>query len=231
MTFDGFASDAPIIPLPQALLHDLVPQISDPAELIVTLYACAAIAQQRRYPRSVSASTLRETRPLIEALDSLCQPRPVSAAFEDGLNAAVDRGTLLRGQLVSRGQWSERLALNDQDGRRAMSAPTVSAKTVESELLSGRSPSGGIAALWEEALGTPLPAILADEVAAAEARFGAEPLRDALREAAANNARNWRYVRAILDRWEREGRDERDQAAGFAAPGLETSRYRHLFKD
>lgn len=228
MSFDGFVSGAQPTPLPPALLLELLPQMRDPAELVVALYAIAAIARQRRYPRTIREADLRETRPLIEALASLCPDRDWEQSFQDGLSAAVERGVVLRGRSNVNGEWVTWLALNDVDGRRAMLEPQMHRPAT---VVEGRTESGGLAQLWESALGSPMPAILHEEVGRAAAKYGTELLHDAMLEAAANNVRTWRYVAAILDRWEREGRDERDSTTGAAASGLESSRYRHLFRE
>lgn len=229
MTFDGFPSGAPVTPLPQALLRDLAPAISDPAELIVTLYAIEALARMRRFPRLVRCEDLREQRPLVDALAGMCSPRDVDGAFTDGLSAAIERGTLLAGRIVDDGRWVEWLALNDADGRRALKAasiPPASAQVYGRDSLYSSAPE-----IWQSAFGTPVPAILAEEVKAAESRFGNDWLHDAFAEAAANGARSWRYVQAILERWEMEGRDGGDATARPAAGGFESSRYRHLFRE
>ena len=205
MSFEGFASGGQVTPLPAALLRDLAPRMDDPAELLVTLYAAEAITRLRRFPRMLARADLEDSRPLIDALASMCPRRDVSEAFTDGLEAAVERGSLLSGRSQRDGAWVEWLALNDADGRRAMSQ---AAAMPVPRAARGRTPMAfSAAAIWHDAFGTLPPAILSDELASAESRYGIEWLRDAFREAAANNARSWRYVTAILERWESEGRD------------------------
>ena len=75
--------------------------MSDPAELIVTLYAVEALARVRRYPRRLRCNDLRESRSMIEALANMCATtRELDEAFADGLNAAVERGSLLQARAV-----------------------------------------------------------------------------------------------------------------------------------
>ena len=229
MSFEGFVSGSPNTPVPQALLRDLAPAMSDPAELIVTLYAVEAIAQVRRYPRRLSVRTLRESRPLIEALAGLCAPREVDDAFSDGLSAATARGSLLRARAVEHGAWLEWIALNDADGRRALQS--ASPVTIEADVRGRESAYSSAPEIWQSAFGTPMPPILTEELKSAESRYGADWLQDAFVEAAANGARNWRYVLAILERWEMEGRNGGDATDRSAAGGLESSRYRHLFRE
>lgn len=234
MSFEGFSSGAPVTPLPQAVLRDLAPLMTDPAELIVTLYAVEAISRVRRYPRRMLCQDLRESRSMIEALASMCGPRDVDEAFADGLDAAVERGSLLRARAVEDGVWNEWIALNDADGRRALGAASMPQAR---QSVQGREAAYGSASeIWQSAFGTAMPPILTEEVKAAESRFGIDWLLDAFQEAAANNVRNWRYVQAILERWETSGRDKGgrdggDATARSATGGLESSRYRHLFRE
>jgi DnaD/phage-associated family protein len=69
--------------------------------------------------------------------------------------------------------------------------------------------------LYESLIGTLSP-LIADELAEAERLYPADWLEAAFREAAAQNARSWRYVSRILERWAIEGPDhaktERDHA-------------------
>lgn len=67
-------------------------------------------------------------------------------------------------------------------------------------------------ALFEDNVG-PLTPLIAEELAEAIERHGEPWVEDAIRLAVANNVRRWSYVRAILERWGREGRvDEVDRA-------------------
>ena len=62
----------------------------------------------------------------------------------------------------------------------------------------------GIFSLYESLVGTLSP-LIADELTEAERLYPAEWLEAAFREAAAQNARSWRYVSRILERWAIEG--------------------------
>ena len=58
-----------------------------------------------------------------------------------------------------------------------------------------------------------LSPMIADELKEAEALYPSDWIADAFREAALQNARNWRYIVRILESWEREGRS-RGQSHG-----------------
>ena len=207
--FGGFASGGAVTPLPEVLLEDAVPRMSDPAELAVTLYAVRLLQRVRRYPRLATVDALRSERALVETLASLCPERGVDAAFADGLEAAAGRGTLLRGeQHGAEGGPRTVVALNSADGRRAMAREAQACgfdATVGTAGPGAR--AAGVFQLYEDAIG-PVPPALAEELAAAEAEVPGEWLAEAFNEAAARNARSWSYVRTILERWQREGRGD-----------------------
>ncbi|MEO1166196.1 MAG: DnaD domain protein, partial [Chloroflexota bacterium] len=54
--------------------------------------------------------------------------------------------------------------------------------------------------------------IIADHLKEAEDDFSYEWIVDAITLAIENNARSWRYIRAILDRWQQEGRTEHEKS-------------------
>ena len=228
----GFAAAAPATPLPAALLHDLVPQMSDPAELVVTLYAVAALQRVRRFPRLLPLAELRAERPLIEALASLAPERSAEQALEDGLQAALARGSLLRSSDAN-DQARDWIALNSADGRRAVAH---SARLIGRPARAAPAPLGpeaegqAIIRLYEEAIG-PLPPSLAAELHEAAATYPPEWIADAFAEAVEMNVHNWRYVRSILQRWQQEGRDDaspRSIRAQMERSG--PSRYDHLIQ-
>lgn len=205
--FDGFPAGAQPVPLPDIFFEDVAPLIDDPAELLVTLYALRALSRVMKYPRLIASAALRSERPLIEALASTCSDRDADRAFEDGLSAAIDRGTLLCGRRAGPdGRAARVIAINSEEGRRAIAREAEPMAAAESAEAGGPPRGAEIYRLYEDAIGAVPPAIAAD-LAEAQAGYPPEWLADAFREAAAANARSWNYVRAILERWQREGRD------------------------
>lgn len=234
--FEGFGSGERVTPLPQSFWLELLPGMTDPAELVVTLYALDALSRVRRFPRRLALAELRNTRALIEALDSLCPERELEQAFNDGLSGAMQRGSLLCERIQQapddpQSGWSDWIAVNDPDGRRAMAfAPALPASVPTPRAAQPR--GGGIIQLWQDAFGTGLTPLLRDELLEAESRYPYDWLRDAFTEAAAQHVRSWRYVQRILERWQEEGRDETNRTTGGrSGPRLDESRYRHLIRE
>jgi DnaD/phage-associated family protein len=207
--FEGFRTGAPAVTLPAQFFAELLPQIVDPAELRVTLAALFAIQRRRGALRAVRRSELAAEPALLGALEW----HGGGAAIEGALAAAVARGGLLSCALED---GDELIFINHAAGRRqlervrsgALDAPGAapSARTASTV----QSPSRP-AAVYEQEIGALTPTV-SGALAEAEERFPADWIVEAIREAALQNARSWRYAAAILDRWETEGRDD-------AAPG------------
>ena len=61
--------------------------------------------------------------------------------------------------------------------------------------------------LYEQNVGLLQP-LLAEELEEAARDFPATWIEQAFKIAVGRNVRHWRYIRSILDRWEREGKDK-----------------------
>jgi DnaD/phage-associated family protein len=68
--------------------------------------------------------------------------------------------------------------------------------------------------LYEQNIGALTP-MMAEELMEAERIYEASWIEDAFREAVKADVRKWKYVRAILERWKKEGRG--DEASRGAA--------------
>jgi DnaD/phage-associated family protein len=88
-------------------------------------------------------------------------------------------------------------------------------------------------ALYEENIGLVTPLLL-EELREAEARYPAQWLEDAIREAVRANARSWRYVRKVLERWAQHGRPDAktqsERSAGIDTAEYLSGPYGHLFR-
>ena len=195
--FEGFVAGGVAVTLPAQLFTELLPTIDDPTELRVTLYAMYAVARERGALRAVRASALAAETPLLRALDQR-DARVAASMVRDALDAACARGTLLACALDD----GDTLVLvNNEAGRRALprirsgalAVPGATAKRVTPSIERPARP----AQVYEQEIGTLSPAI-ADAIARAAERWPDEWIVEALRLAAARNARSWRYAEAIL---------------------------------
>lgn len=203
--FEGFpAGRQRFTSVPDLFFSRLLPQIDDLAELKVTLHVLWRVQRKQGHYRYVSR---RELLADGDFLAGLGDPE----ALQRGLDAAVSRGTLLRLTVQQDGGEDQWYFVNNQEGRRAV----AEAKTGEWNLplapLTVPEPAPAerpnIFTLYEQTIGTLSP-IIADELRDAEDTYPPNWIAEAFKEAARNNVRKWSYVRAILERWMREGRPD-----------------------
>jgi DNA replication protein len=228
--FAGFPNSAAGTVIPNAFFARVLPEISDPAELVVSAYVFFALGLRRRQPRFVTLRELEADAGLTRALTNLC-PDEDRSPLARGLDLAVQRGTLVRAILRS--------AAADQDERRDelytanMPANVRGLERLAAEGVSIEQPlppaghdgaAPNIFALYEANIGSITP-LLVDELREAEERYPPEWIEAAIREAAELNKRSWRYVRAILQRWETEGRGHEEHRRDPEADWL-ARRYR-----
>jgi DNA replication protein len=224
--FKGFPAGAKATVVPSVFFSELLPQIEDASELRVTLYLFYALGRRHGYPRFVTERELRAEGPLLASLGD------DQAELEKGLALAVERGSVLRLELENQGSSEVLIATRTPANRRAFE-----------QIRDGRIPLGrplppeagapasqreNVFHLYEENIG-PLTPLVAEELKEAEQLYPYEWLEEALREAALQNKRSWRYAAAILQRWATEGRTR--ETAGRASDGTTArsqilSRYR-----
>ncbi|HZP57879.1 MAG TPA: DnaD domain protein [Dehalococcoidia bacterium] len=215
--FPGFPPRPQATPLPNVFFSDLLPLLTDPADLAVTLMAFHVLARKKGFPRYITREELAAEPALARFLANAGRD---ASAIDASLTRTLELGITLRLDVERDGQRVALYFLNAPADRRGVEAVASGAVPV-GRLLPAQAaePSRpGIYALYESFIGTVGPGIAA-ELTEAERLYPAEWIEAAFREAAAQNARSWRYVSRILERWAIEGPDnhaetERDPAAG-----------------
>ena len=232
MTFPGFPSRPQSTAIPNVFFSDLLPQITDLRTLAVILCAFHALSLKKGFPRYITSADLATEPALSSAelqkvpnelrrtpssvlsvssaegpgLRSVMDQTQPAEAITAGLRTAVDLGILLPLTVEREGERIDLYFLNAPADRRGLDA--VRAGTVDIGVpvrqQPAAAPRSGIFSLYESLVGTLSP-LIADELTEAERLYPAEWLEAAFREAAAQNARSWRYVSRILERWAIEG--------------------------
>ncbi len=202
--FSGFPSGkVAVTPLPNLFFSELLPAIDDLAELKVTLCLFWRLAHDKHRARCVSVSELRADATLVRGLAA--SGEKVDDALGRGLNAAVERGTLLR--LVQDGQ--ELYFLNTESGRQAFEKFERGQERFTAAAEPGEpvepTTRPNIFALYEQNIGLLTP-MLSEQLKEAEQQYPEEWIAEAFKIAVENNKRSWSYIRKILERWETEGR-------------------------
>jgi DnaD/phage-associated family protein len=161
---------------------------------------------------------------LRQALRRKGDPRPPEERLRAALELSVARGTLLRVRVRVDGEIVSWYFFNTDRSRRAVARllrGELAPETLldlegdeEKDALDLRGAGGRmrieverptIFLLYEQNVGLLTP-LVAEELREAEERFPAEWIEEAFRLAIQQNKRKWSYIRAILKRWETEGK-------------------------
>jgi DNA replication protein len=206
--FQGFPSGGKVAytSIPNVFFSNLLPQITDIAELKTTLHVMAALYGKKGYPRYITRAGLLEDVSLMAGLHGSGE------ALDKALQMAVSRGTLIHLALESDNVTEDIYFLNTESDRQAV------AKIQSGELkLSGlkvKAPAPvpaeeppDIFTLYEQNIGMLTP-MIADELRDAEKNYPPDWIRDAVKEAVLHNKRNIRYITKILENWSVEGRSD-----------------------
>jgi len=208
--FEGFPAKAQFTPLPNAFFSRLLPQISDIAELKVTLHVFQTLYQKRGYPRFISYRELLGNKSLIDSLKS--GQSPPDQALRNALETATKRGTILHLALDRDGELEDIYFLNAEPDRQAMAKiqngelDLGGLKTREPALIDTEEPPDTFS-LYEQNIGMLTP-MIAEELRDALKVYPETWIRDAIKEAVNQNKRKWSYISAILERWTAEGKKD-----------------------
>ncbi|MSQ10044.1 MAG: DnaD domain protein [Dehalococcoidia bacterium] len=206
--FPGFAGRLDYVPIPKAFYSDVLPRITDSAELLVCLHLFRLLAAKRGYPPAVARHLLLEDPLLAAGFTSLGRDHVAEATR--GLSLTLECGVFLqaappRGEPV--------LLLNQPASQRA----AVAIERGEAPLpdAAGGQPqrsslppvaAADIYTLYEENIGMLTP-IIVEQLAEAERDYPPGWIAEAIGIAVAANQRHWRYASAILQRWKQKGKN------------------------
>jgi DnaD/phage-associated family protein len=193
--------------MPNVFFSDLLPTVDNLAELKVTLYAFWALSQQDGKVRYLRLADFLNDIVFMGGMGA--NPTVSAENIVEGIERAVARGTLLQIKVESSEGHYELYFMNTQKGRAAVEGitkgewrPYPDADENVSLLLE----RPNIFILYEQNIG-PLTPMIADQLRDAEQAYPTRWIEEAIQAAVENNARSWRYITAILRRWQQEGKD------------------------
>jgi DnaD/phage-associated family protein len=167
-------------------------EIEDVAELKVTLYMLWRIENME--------SPFRALREMDFGPKDLGLSK---SKVRSGLEKAVQHGSILR----VLNETDEFYFLNSPRGRAAAEAFAKGKWHPSSKISSGPPlDRPNIFKLYEQNVG-PLTPLIADMLKEAETLYAEELIDEAFMIAVKNNKRNWKYIEAILKRWQLEGKN------------------------
>jgi DnaD/phage-associated family protein len=207
-SFDGFApGKQPTFSIYSAFISELLPKIDDLAELKVTLYFMWAVQQRDGRFRYLRRQDFLEDTGFMAGLAGF--DFSPEATLDAALASACERGTLLCASVTLAGEEEPLYFINSQLGRAAVEQierggwlPSFADAPVEII-----PPRPNVYRLYEDNIG-PLTPMIADTLKDAEKEYPASWIEEAIRIAVENNARSWRFVQVVLDRWQREGKKD-----------------------
>jgi DNA replication protein len=225
VAFAGFPSGRnTLVPVPEVFFSSVLPDIEDANELKITTYLFAVLNQKRGQPRCVSDRELQSDAVLRRALRRRGDPRPPEEKLRLGLDLAVRRGTLLRVRVRVEGEVVAWYFFNTERNRRVVERllhgelSPLRLLELEGGIAEGSTPAieierPTIFTLYEQNIALLVP-LVAEQLADAAERYPAEWIEEAFREAIEQNKRSWSYIRAILRRWETEGKGGKRHETG-----------------
>jgi DNA replication protein len=197
------------VEVPETFFQELLPHIDHLGELKVVLYTFWWIDRADNPFRYLRQRDFLNDAAFIAGLAGPGQSP--EAALDEALGQAVERGVLLSAQVDLAGVLESLYFLNTARGRAALQAIAAGEwratgdEQFPVELIVD---APNIFRLYEQNIGVITP-MIADMLRQAEAEYSPAWIAEALKIAVENNARNWRYVEAILKRWKEEGKVER----------------------
>jgi DNA replication protein len=194
--------------VPTPFFSELLPLIDHLGELKLTLYILWRLDRMTGDYRYVTEADLQADTRFMEGLGAA--PAEQSAVLDDSLARCVARGTLLLVEIPSPPPPRRLYFFNAPKGRAAVDAiqrgewsPPLDEVRLPVELTP---PRPNIFQLYEENIG-PLTPLLAEALGDAQDEFPSKWIEEAFRIAVEKNIRNWRYIQAILRRWQERGYD------------------------
>ena len=222
--FAGFPPGAnPYTPLPDAFFTSALPEIEDVNELKVTLHLFWLLYQKVGEPRCASDRELLADPLLRRGLRRRGDPRPYEERLRAALEGARARGLLLRVRVRIDDRIVTWYFFNTARSRAAVAdllrgvaspetlleveGPIANADQSDAaaRLLSVEIERPNIFTLYEQNIGLLAP-LVAEELRDAGERYPWDWIEAAFREATQQNKRKWSYIRAILKRWETDGK-------------------------
>jgi DnaD/phage-associated family protein len=181
-----------------------MPEITDAAELKLTLHLFRLLYYKKGSPKFVSFNELAGDAGLMASMQE--QDRDAQEILRAALKSAVQRKTILHAAddiYLLNTEANREAAANMMEG--AVPLPGMGIRRAAPEILTEKQPN--IFTVYEENIGLLTP-MIAEELRDAEKTYPEVWIKDAIKEAVNAGKRNWRYISAILERWKTEGKSD-----------------------
>lgn len=199
------------VSVPLAFLRNVVPTITNPDELHVTLAVFRLVAESANEETPIAEQSIIADAVLRKTLRTNGSSATLDARIFDGLELAVGRNTLLRFLAVSDTREAAWYFTNTPVTRAMVAAMQQDRIPAPRIVWDGENAPQvaidppNVFRLYEQNIG-PLTPIIADHLTLAAGEYPAAWIEDAIGEAVSYNKRNWRYILKILENWRQSGR-------------------------
>ena len=211
---DGVIVDtSATIPIPVSMLTDILPAMTDIAEIQVVLAVTRLVTSSGRFDTPIEEPAIVRDRSLRHALRVVGSANEPDTRIATGLELAVGRGVLVRFRTVDRLDERVWYALSTPAARQSIQRMVAGSDAPPRSLWHGdQAPRveperPTVFRLYEQNIGLLSP-ILAEQIVRAMERYPRDWIEDAIAEAVAYNRRNWRYIQRILQQWAVTGRGD-----------------------
>jgi DnaD/phage-associated family protein len=210
--FGGFlVTTEPAVAVPHSFFTDVLPQLTDTAEIQVSLAMFRLTHEAGGIDNPIAEPTIVRDRPLREALRVMGSPREPDIRIATGLDLAVGRGTFCRFTAEDgrhRDTWyyvntPANQALVAAMSRGAIPPPIAVWRGEQPPAVSPERPN--VFRLYEQNIGVLTP-LIADHLIDALETYPRDWIEEAISESVSYNRRSWRYIQRILEGWSANGR-------------------------
>jgi DnaD/phage-associated family protein len=229
--FEGFPGSGTATAIPNVFFARVASELPDTNALLAFLWASKIVQGRRGEVRCATPDDIWADDGAAAAFERLGSGRP---GLVDGLAACETAKALFSVEAAGPGGRTLHYFVNNPASRK------VVGRVLAGELqLPGagavpaaapRAASPLVFRLYEEHFGTITP-FVGERLMDVAARYPEAWIEDAVREAALVQARNWRYVERILERWTQEGRIHETPGRGSLAEQKQRylgGRYGHI---
>ena len=233
--FNGFPFRMDYTPVPNIFLSNVLPEITDVAELKLTLHLFRLLYFKKGSPQFITFNELASDAGLMGSIKE--NDNNPEETLHQALELAVKRKTILH-ITAKDGNREDIYLLNTESNREVaekinngeIHLPGLETKHITPEVLTEKEPN--IFTLYEENIGLLTP-MIAEELRDAEKTYPESWIKDAIKEAVNAGKRNWRYISAILGRWATEGKSDGTHLRDFKKTDPDKfikGKYGHVFR-
>jgi DnaD/phage-associated family protein len=203
----------PNLALPRSLFTEVLPNLSDLAEIHVTLCMFRSVSESEGPEHPVAEETIFRDPYVRDALRVDGSPNEPDRRIGTGLDLAVGRGTFLKVSAIHQSESRVWYYVNTVANQVTVAAMARGAVVPEQDLWRGGQPPviqperPTVFRLYEQNIGLLTP-LIADRLVDALETYPQDWIADAIGEAVSYNRRSWRYINRILENWAVTGRTD-----------------------